>query len=464
MGKGLLQPVTWRSGTLVLCESSLIVAAVIGGVYLVLGPEAWLMVVREGVLPKALLIAYICQLCLYYEDLYDDPRLAADRTELLVRLVHALGATALILSSLYFWFPTLINGRGVFAVAAVLMTAVVVGWRVAFAWLTKRLGPHERLLLVGRSPAGLDLARELYRREDLGIEIVGFIDSDPGRVGEPVINPAVIGTIEDIPAIVRARRVDRVVVDLADARGKLPMGKLLEMRLDGIAFEHLTSVYEEYTGKVALENLRPSWLIFSDGFCKTRWLLAAKRGIDVIVAGVGLVCALPLLLVLAVLVKASSKGPALYRQQRVGQHGRLFNVYKIRTMRQDAEAGTGAVWAQPGDARVTRIGRLLRRARFDELPQLWNVIVGNMSLVGPRPERPEFVSGLTREISFYGQRHVVKPGVTRWAQVRYSYGASVEDAIEKLQYDLFYIKNMSIALDLFIIFETIKTVLLRRGV
>src|SRR5881396_1165381 len=155
MGKGLLQPVTWRSGTLVLCESSLIVAAVIGGVYLVLGPEAWLMVVREGVLPKALLIAYICQLCLYYEDLYDDPRLTADRTELFGRLVHALGATALILSALYFWFPALIIGRGVFAVAAILMTAFVVGWRVTFAWFTKRIGPRERLLLVGRSPAGL---------------------------------------------------------------------------------------------------------------------------------------------------------------------------------------------------------------------------------------------------------------------------------------------------------------------
>jgi sugar transferase (PEP-CTERM system associated) len=343
------------------------------------------------------------------------------------------------------------------------MTALVVGWRVAFAWLSRRIGPRERLLLVGRSPAGLDLARELHKREDLGIEIVGFIDSDPAQIGVPVINPGVIGTIEDIPAIVRARRVDRVVVDLADARGKLPMGKLLEMRLDGIAFEHLTSVYEEYTGKIAVENLRPSWLIFSNGFCKTRQLLAAKRGLDVIVAGVGLVCALPVLLALAVLVKASSRGPALYRQQRVGQHGRLFNVYKIRTMRHDAEAGTGAVWAQPGDARVTRIGRWLRRARLDELPQLWNVIIGNMSLVGPRPERPEFVSGLTRTISFYGQRHVVKPGVTGWAQVRYSYGASVEDAMEKLQYDLFYIKNMSISLDLFIIFETLKTVLLRRG-
>jgi exopolysaccharide biosynthesis polyprenyl glycosylphosphotransferase len=252
-------------------------------------------------------------------------------------------------------------------------------------------------------------------------------------------------------------------VDLADARGKLPMDKLLEMRLDGVAFEHLTSVYEEYTGKIALQNLRPSWLIFSSGFSKTRWLLAAKRAIDVVVSGVGLVCTLPVLFVLAILVKVGSRGPAIYQQHRVGQHGRVFKVYKIRTMRHDAEEGTGAVWARADDDRVTPIGRLLRMTRLDELPQLWNVLVGHMSLVGPRPERPEFVTSLTREISFYGQRHVVKPGLSGWAQVRYSYGASVEDAMEKLQYDLFYVKNMSIAVDLFIMFETLKTILLRPG-
>ena len=463
MAKGLLQPVTWRSGTLVLFESSLIVTAVIASTYMVIGPRAWDMVTRDSVLPKALLIAYICQLCLYYEDLYDDPRLRADRKELLARLVHALGASALILSGLYFCLPALIIGRGVFAVAAVLVTAFVVGWRLTFAWFTRQIGPRERLLIVGTSAAGLDLARELYKREDLGIEIVGFVNPDPARVGEAVLNPGIIGTIEDIPAIVRARRVDRVVVDLADARGKLPMAKLLEMRLDGVAFEHLTSVYEEYTGKIAVGNLRPSWLIFSSGFRKTRSLTAFKRSIDVILSGAGLVCSVPLLIVLAVVVKISSRGPAIYKQRRVGQHGRLFDVYKLRTMRCDAEAGTGAVWAQPRDARVTRVGRFLRRTRLDELPQLWNVFIGNMSLIGPRPERPEFVSALTRDIPFYGQRHVVKPGLSGWAQVRYKYGASVADAMEKLQYDLFYIKNMSIAVDLFIMFETIKTVVLHRG-
>jgi sugar transferase (PEP-CTERM system associated) len=280
-----------------------------------------------------------------------------------------------------------------------------------------------------------------------------------------VINPGVIGTMEDIPSIVRARAVDRVVVSLSDARGKLPMDKLLELRLDGVNFDHLASVYEEYTGKIAVENLRPSWLVFSAGFRKTRLLTAAKRASDVVLASIGLLLALPLMLIIAAAVKLTSPGTVFYRQTRVGHYGRLFTVYKFRSMRQDAEATTGPVWAaKDGDPRTTSIGRLLRRARLDELPQLWNVFVGDMSVVGPRPERPEFVSQLTEQIPFYGQRHIVRPGLTGWAQVRYTYGATTEDALQKLQYDLFYIKNLSLALDLFIIVSTIKTVVLGRGV
>jgi lipopolysaccharide/colanic/teichoic acid biosynthesis glycosyltransferase len=192
-------------------------------------------------------------------------------------------------------------------------------------------------------------------------------------------------------------------------------------------------------------------------------LLLVKRAIDVVLSGLGLVCALPLVVVLAILVRMTSKGPAFYRQERVGQHGRVFTLFKIRTMRNDAEAGTGAVWSQPSDVRVTRLGRFLRSTRLDELPQLWNVLVGDMSLIGPRPERPEVVSQLTRQIPFYGLRHVVMPGLSGWAQVSYPYGASVEDALEKLQYDLFYVKNLSVGIDLFIMFETIKTIVLQRG-
>jgi sugar transferase (PEP-CTERM system associated) len=321
------------------------------------------------------------------------------------------------------------------------------------------------LLLVGTSAAAVTLTAELFeRRQELGVEIVGFIDHDPNRVGERLINPAVIGTVEDIPSIVRARGVDRVIVSLADARGKLPMDKLLEMKLDGVSFDHLPDVYEEYTGKIAVENLRPSWLIFSDGFRKSRALAATKRLLDTTIAAVGLVLSLPVVALLTVAVKLSSDGPAFYQQSRVGLRGRIFRVYKLRTMRLDAEAETGPVWADKrGDSRVTPIGAWLRRARLDELPQLVNVLRGDMSLVGPRPERPEFVRNLTRDIPYYGQRHVVRPGLTGWAQVRYTYGATTEDALQKLQYDLYYIKNLSIALDLYILLETVKTVVLRKG-
>jgi sugar transferase (PEP-CTERM system associated) len=253
-------------------------------------------------------------------------------------------------------------------------------------------------------------------------------------------------------------------VSLVDARGKLPMDKLLEMRLErGVAFDHLATVYEEYTGKIAVENLRPSWLIFSEGFRKTIALRSAKRLLDAVCSAIGLVVLAPVMAMVALAVKMTSSGPALYHQQRVGLHGRLFTVHKFRSMRQDAERETGAVWAAARDRRVTPAGGFLRRTRLDELPQLWNVLKGDMSLVGPRPERPEFVATLEEQIPYYGLRHSVRPGLTGWAQVCYTYGATVEDALEKLQYDLFYIKHVTIAFDLLILFSTVKTVVLRRG-
>jgi sugar transferase (PEP-CTERM system associated) len=311
----------------------------------------------------------------------------------------------------------------------------------------------------------VELARELFaRREELGVELVGFVDPDASRVGTSLINPGIVGTIGDIPRIVRERRVDRVVVSLADARGKLSMDQLLEIKLNnGVRFDHLASVYEEYVGKIAVENLRPSWLVFSQGFRKNRTVAGFKRTLDVLLALTGLILTLPVMAIVAIAVKLTSPGPVLYCQQRVGKDGQVFTLFKFRSMQADAEAETGAVWSTSDDPRVTRLGRHLRRTRLDELPQLWNVLKGDMSIVGPRPERPEFVRELTAEIPYYGQRHVVRPGVTGWAQVRYAYAASVAESLEKLQYDLFYVKHMSVSLDLLIIFETIKTMIVRAG-
>jgi sugar transferase (PEP-CTERM system associated) len=454
---------TSRKLALVVCETALIMGAVFLAAWLRLGDRVVVMFLIEDLTRKGLFIAVICQLCLYYADLYS-LRGTTDRRDLFIRILQALGAASLILATLYFWFPWLMIGRGVFLIAAAIAMTSVVGWRLVFEWISRRVAPRERLLIVGTSEAAVALSRELFdRRSELGVEIVGFVDPDAAKVGLPIINPGVIGALEDIPAIVRARNVDRVVVSLAEARGRLPMDKLLDMKLDGVTFDHLASIYEDYTGKIAVENLRPSWLIFSSGFRKSAALATAKRALDLGVGTLGLIVAAPLMGLIAVTLKATSRAPVFYHQQRVGQHGRVFTVHKFRSMRPDAEAATGAVWARSGDDRITGIGRFLRRTRLDELPQLWNVLKGDMSIVGPRPERPEFVRQLTKLIPFYGQRHVVRPGLTGWAQVRYTYGASVEDALEKLQYDLFYIKNMSLALDIFTMFATIKTVLLQRG-
>ena len=445
-------------------ETILIVVAVGAAAYIRLGDWMWEVVANDHGLFKTLVLAAVTQTCLYFADLYDLRRVSESR-ELFIRLLQALGAASFALAVLYFWLPAMIIGRGVFVIAAVLIIGLVGGWRIAYGWLGTRIAPRERLLLVGTSASALALARELFeRRQELRVTIVGFIDPDPAKVGQALLNPGIIGTIEDIPSIVRARGVDRVVVSLVDARGKLPMDKLLEMKLErGVSFDHLATVYESYTGKIAVEHLRPSWLIFSEGFRKTRQFRVAKRAMDVSLAALGLLFLAPLMLIAALLVKLTSPGPVFYHQRRVGLQGRLFNVHKFRTMRDGAEAQTGAVWAQANDARVTAVGRLLRRTRFDEVPQLWNILAGEMSLVGPRPERPEFVDTLTESIPYYGFRHSVRPGLTGWAQVRYTYGASVEDALEKLQYDLFYIKHCTITFDLLILFSTIKTVTLSRG-
>jgi len=250
---------------------------------------------------------------------------------------------------------------------------------------------------------------------------------------------------------------------MEDRRGTLPVEELLYLRLGGVKIEEATSWLEKISGRIEVEHLYPSWLIFADGFRFSVGFLLARRLFSTLMAGVGLLLALPLLPLIILAIKLDSRGPVLYRQARVGRGGHPFFCFKFRTMCQDAEADTGATWATDDDPRITRVGKFLRASRLDEIPQLWCVLKGDMAFVGPRPERPEFVAWLSREIPYYGVRHVVRPGITGWAQVRYKYGNTLEDAREKLQYDLFYIKNASIGLDFLILFQTIKIVILGRG-
>jgi sugar transferase (PEP-CTERM system associated) len=285
------------------------------------------------------------------------------------------------------------------------------------------------------------------------------IDRDKGSSGYPLETDAG----ENLCRTVKRLRASRIVVAMGERRGKLPVERLLSLKCRGVRVQDGVEFYETITGKVPIGSLRLASLLFSPGCYASRFHLIYKRFASILVSTVGLILSLPLFPFIFLVIKLTSPGPILYRQRRVGRDGDVFYCYKFRTMRAAAEADTGPTWAKDDDPRITRVGKFLRKTRLDEIPQLWNVLRGDMSLVGPRPERPEFVEMLCREIPFYQLRHGVRPGISGWAQVRYKYGSSVEDARQKLCYDLFYIKNMSAGLDLLILFSTIKIILLGRG-
>ena len=411
---------------------------------------------------KIALVTVICQLCLYYNDFYDLTVVHSNR-ELVVRLLQAAGAASILLAALYFVLPSLIIGNGIFVSSLFVFLVAILAWRVAFNHLFGRLRLEERVLVVGTGETARKVARQILDQHDFAYRIVGFIDDDASRIGERIVNPGIVGTPADIDRLVATHQIDRIVVGLADRRGKLPIQELLRAKMSGVRVEDATTTYERVTGKILIDDLRPSWLIFSDGFRVSRVTRLMKRAIDLSLSFVMAIATLPLMVLTAILVWAEDGRPILYRQERVGENGRTFVLSKFRSMRKDAEQGGRPVWAKDGDERVTRVGRFIRTTRLDELQQLWNVLRGDMSFVGPRPERPFFVDELSRQIPFYQQRHAVKPGLTGWAQVKYRYGSSLEDAMEKLRYDLYYIKHLSVFFDLTIVFDTVKVVLFRKG-
>jgi sugar transferase (PEP-CTERM system associated) len=411
---------------------------------------------------KIALVTLLCQLCLYYNDFYDLTIVRTPR-ELIVRLFQAVGAASILLAAVYLVLPGLMIGNGIFVSALTVLLVAILAWRLLFNHVTALRGLDERVLIVGSGESARTAAREILRQRDFGYRVVGFIDDDPSRIGERIVNPGIIGTPSDIMTLVARERIDRIVVGLSDRRGKLPVDELLRAKLAGVRVEDVTTIYERLTGKILVEDVRPSWLIFGDGFRVSGWTRALKRTVDLVMAFIMVVVGLPFMALTALAILLDDGAPVIYSQERVGEHGCTFRVYKFRSMRKDAESGGRPVWAAAGDDRVTRIGRFIRTTRLDELPQLWNVLRGDMSFVGPRPERPFFVEQLAREIPFYQQRHAVKPGLTGWAQVKYRYGASLEDAMEKLRYDLYYIKHLSPAFDLTIIFDTVKVILFRKG-
>jgi sugar transferase (PEP-CTERM system associated) len=441
-------------------------AAFAGEVLLILGSIAVAMRLHDPAAPvatiwKAAVTAVVCQLALYYNDFYDLTLVQSSR-ELVVRLLQSAGAAAIVLAALYVVVPASDIGSSVVVTALCLFLVAVLAWRLLFYRIVHSRQLEERVLIVGTGIAARTLARQLLIQRDFGYRLVGFVDDDPSPSATGATRVALLGSPADIPRIVDEHHVNRIVVGLRDRRGRLPIQELMQAKLSGVRVEDASATYERITGKILVDNLRPSWLIFSDGFHVSRLTRAVKRAMDLALALFGAILAAPLMLVTAVAIWLESGRPILYRQERVGENGRTFTLFKFRSMRTDAESGT-PIWARDRDDRVTGVGRAIRTTRLDELPQLWNVLRSDMSFVGPRPERPFFVNQLSAQIPFYPQRHAVKPGLTGWAQVKYRYGASVEDAMEKLRYDLYYIKNLSLGFDVTIMFDTVKVILFGKG-
>ncbi len=412
---------------------------------------------------RAGVFATVVVLGLYYSGLYDFEQRQRP-TQLLGKLILALTiATVLLMAIYYATYPTLTTGRGVLVLALAIGSALLIVWRLFLGWALQRRAFRDRVLIVGSDTGAIDLARELLDRRHLGYQVVGFLDADPAVQGKSMINPRVIGTPSEVLTLSRQHDVDRVVVAQLDTRGKLDMDQLLACKTSGIAVETCSDYFEQLTGRIMLEGLRKSWLIFSDGFLVLPSIQAVKRLCDLVAALLVLGLAAPLMILTMLAVRLDSPGPIFYRQTRVGRDGRLFAMWKFRSMRQDAEAPGVPRWAEANDPRITRVGRWLRKLRLDELPQLWNVLRADMSLVGPRPERPEFVKQLTEMSGYYPQRLVVRPGITGWAQIRAPYAATFEDSLDKLSYDLYYVKNLSLALDASILVSTIRIVLFGRG-
>ncbi|HXM04998.1 MAG TPA: sugar transferase [Chthoniobacterales bacterium] len=458
-----------RTVFLGVSEACLIALAFMAATIARLGSnDATLMLSYEQGFFKILIVAGAFIVCMYYFDLYDSSILK-NRREVVTRLIQVLGTATIVLAVLYYAYPPLELGRGIFLIGVVFAALTLFLWRRAFLFIITVPRFADRALIFGDGALAAPLLHEFTSRPELGLRVVGqFLateEVDNGNVfAFPAVGQPTAALAEhELWRVVQSQRVNHIIVAMNDRRGRLPVGLLLQLKSRGVLVQDGTVVYEAVTGKVPIESLRLDSLLFSEGFQASSLHLAYNRFISISIAAIGLLLAIPLFPFVALAIKLTSAGPIFYQQKRVGRDGTVFDCFKLRTMSVDAEADTGPTWALDDDPRITRVGRFLRTVRLDEIPQLWNVLKGDMSLVGPRPERPEFVDWLNQEIPHYHLRHTIRPGITGWAQVRHEYGSSVEHSREKLRYDLFYIKNMSPGLDLLILFQTIKTILLGRG-
>jgi sugar transferase (PEP-CTERM system associated) len=418
-------------------------------------PDSYLALVAEYDGVKIIAITFLVLIGSHLFDLYDTSHLPA-RGELYFRLLMVPGLLALVLGAIEKFWGRNILGHGSMTIGLVILTVALFGWRQGFMWLIQLPILIERVYVLGTGERAQRLVQGLRQNPEIGVEVASWT----GKLEGAVTRDSVAAHLMEV---VQKQKVHRVIVAMPDRRGTIPMRELSKLRMDGVEIEEATSWLEKISGKIEVEDIYPSWLVFGQGFRRSKVFIGMRRGLSLVISLIGLIFAAPLIPLIIIAIKLDSEGSVWYTQTRVGKAGREFKVIKFRTMRKDAEALSGPKWAGDNDPRVTRVGKFLRTSRLDEIPQLWCVLKGDMAFVGPRPERPEFIEMLSKEIPYYGVRHMVRPGLTGWAQIKYKYGSTVEDAREKLQYDLFYIKNASIGLDLLIMFLTVKIVLLRRG-
>ena len=451
-----------RNAIFVVGEALFIFLSVLIASFLMIGSESFST--DHGLIPKTLLICAVCQLCLYYNDLYD-MNVADSFHELFTRLLQALGASAIFLAGVYFLFPICVIGRGIFSISICFVIAFIVLWRLAYTHILNRGLFNKKIILLGNGELSKNIASQIEENKDCGYQVSAVIegkDAGDGNVAQSFQSICRNG-YDELCESARKLNIDKIVVALEERRGCFPVKPLLRCRVNGFEVIEGTSFYEMLTGKLIVEKINPSWLIFSEGFTKSWLKKLFKRSSDIVFSLILLIVLAPLLTAVAILIKLDSKGPIIFSQERVGENKKPYVIYKFRSMMDNAEDQCGPVWAKCDDPRITRVGKFIRKWRIDEFPQIFNVIRGDMSFVGPRPEREFFVKELEKTVPYYSERFSVKPGITGWAQVNYHYGDSVDDAKEKLNYDLFYIKNMSIFMDLMVVMRTVKTMMMGEG-
>jgi sugar transferase (PEP-CTERM system associated) len=444
---------------LILGDILIAISAFYAGVYIRFGELHEGLLKHQPVFLRIALFVIVFLLCSFFTEMYEKEK-NSSKKEILLRSFLTGMISLIVLSAFYYILPFIKVWRGSFFISIAVFTVLQGLWHITYRLFIRLPGFAKRVLILGTGPKALQIGNLIATTNHKYI-FSGYMSCHT----ESLIVPSyhLVNNGSNITEIARNENIHKIVVSLSERRGVLPLKDMMNCKLSGIDITDAPSFYEEVAGKLFLEDIKPSSLIFSDGFKTTSISKFSKRVIDIVLTLIGIIITAPLMPIIALLIKIDTSGPVLFRQLRVGEREKNFVLYKFRTMYQDAENEIGAVWAQKNDARVTSVGKILRKTRLDEIPQLFNVLKGDMSLIGPRPERPEFVEKLKEKIPYYSERHFVKPGISGWAQVKYRYGASVEDAVEKLRYDLYYIKNLSFFLDMLIVLETVKVVLFGRG-